>query len=136
MSNSTYTIICRGRRVPVSKDVYQAYHRHRERERYLCGQAADCERSLEQFSEDGVSVEYQYAMSRPSLEDDVHHKTQLARLRQIVCQLDRDEQLLLTALYVQGKSERSAAAELGMSQRTLHDKKKRILGKLHELLKI
>lgn len=130
----TYTIMVRGKRYTVPKAVYDAYYQHRERERYLHGLALAHERSLERFAQDGVSVEYQYAMSRPSLEDSVLHNQQLGRLRECLSQLCEADRILITALFYQGRSERSLAAELCIPQKTLHDRKQRVLCKLLKMM--
>lgn len=134
MQERTYTIKVQGTRYLVSKTVYEAYHQHREHERYLSNQAADQERSLERFAEEGVNVEYQYAKSRPSMEDEIVHKQQLHRLRQCLGELEVDERYIIHALFFQKRSERNLAAELHIPQRTLHDRKQRILCKMLKIM--
>ena len=55
-------------------------------------------------------------------------------LNRIVSALETSEQALLQAIYAEGKSERRLAAELGIPQRTLHDRKVRLLRKLKKIL--
>jgi len=55
-------------------------------------------------------------------------------LRQALTLLAEDERKLLQALFFEGKSERQAAREIGMPQRTLHDQKVNLLRKLKKIV--
>lgn len=48
--------------------------------------------------------------------------------------LNQDEKLLIHALYFEGKSERKVSEETGMPQKTINDRKRRIIAKLKKLL--
>lgn len=56
-------------------------------------------------------------------------------LEQALEKLSNEERYLITQLFYFGRSERDLVGELKIPQRTSHDKKKRILCKLHEFLK-
>ncbi len=56
-------------------------------------------------------------------------------LDQALEKLSDEERYLITQLFYFGRTERDLAGELKISQRTLHDKKHRILCKLHDFLK-
>lgn len=53
-----YTLIVKGKRIPVTYDVYKAYYQEYEHERYLKNKTAKYEHSLEQFIETGISIEF------------------------------------------------------------------------------
>jgi RNA polymerase sigma factor (sigma-70 family) len=129
-----YTLLVRGQRVEVSPEVYKAYYQAYEQERYAKDKALDVERSLDRFAEDGVNVEYQYAMSQPSLEDRVFHKQMKKKLPTVLDALTDEERKLVYELFYNGKSERQLAAQCGIPQRTLNDHKHRIMNKLKTLL--
>jgi hypothetical protein len=90
-----YTLLVCGKRVEVSRGVYKAYYKAYERERYTANLASDMERSLERFAEDGISVKYQYATSRPSLEDQVLHEQMKEKLIAALDTLSDDERMLI-----------------------------------------
>ena len=56
-------------------------------------------------------------------------------LDQALEKLSDEERYLITQLFYFGRTERDLADELKIPQRTLHDKKSRILCKLHDFLK-
>jgi RNA polymerase sigma factor (sigma-70 family) len=129
-----YTLLVRGKRVEVSSEVYKAYYKAYERERYTADVASDMERSLERFNEDGISVEYQYAMSRPSLEDQILHEQMKEKLTTALNTLDTYERMLIKELVINGKSERKLASECGIPSMTIHDHKHKIMNKLKTLI--
>ena len=129
-----YTLLVRRKRVEVSQEVYKAYYQAYERERYASKQALDMERSIERFAEDGVSVEYQYATSLPSLEDQVLHEQEKDKLNAALCVLRKDERMLIEELFFKGKSERQIALEYGIPRMTICSRKHGIIKKLKELL--
>ena len=48
--------------------------------------------------------------------------------------LEHDEASLIHALFYEGLSERQLSKRTGIPQRTIHDRKRRILVKLHKLM--
>lgn len=53
-----YTLIVKGKRIPVTYNVYKAYYQEYEHERYLKNKSAKHEHSLEQFIETDVSIKF------------------------------------------------------------------------------
>ena len=129
-----YTLLVRRKRVEVSREVYKAYYHAYERERYANKQALAIERSIERFAEDGVNAEYQYAISQPSLEDQVLHEQMKEKLAAALRVLSEDERMLIEELFFNGKSERQLAAQCGIPNMTIHDHKHKIMNKLKTLL--
>ena len=76
-----------------------------------------------QFSDAGESVED--AVLRKMAEDELHRALE---------KLTDEEYAFVYALFFEGKTERTYAKELGISQVAIHKKKQRILKKLKEIL--
>lgn len=53
-----YTLIVKGKRIPVTYDVYKTYYQEYEHERYLKNKSAKHEHSLEQCIETNVSIKF------------------------------------------------------------------------------
>ncbi len=132
--NKKYTIIVKRQRVEVSKAVYHAYHQAREAERYQRKCIKDNEYSLERFQEDGVNVEYSIVHVQPDIVDRLIQQELLQALALALQLLSAEERLLIEELFFNKKSERNLAAELGIANMTLHDRKHRILKKLKKML--
>lgn len=67
-------------------------------------------------------------------EDKVIHNEEIHRLRTALLELTSDEAASIHALFYEGLSERQLSKRTGVPQRTIHDRKKKILVKLHKLL--
>ena len=89
------------------------------------------EDSFERLCED---VHIQFASDDSSLEEELAHKDMLQRLRNAMGKLEHDEASLIHALFYEGLSERQLSKRTGIPQRTIHDRKRRILVKLHKLM--
>ena len=68
--------------------------------------------------------------------DEVADKIMIEKLYQGLDLLDKDERILIDALFFQGMSEREYAAVLGVYPNAVHKKKTRILEKLKKILKV
>lgn len=132
--NKRYTLVVRRKRIEVSREVYKAYYIAYEQERYAKNKAKKLERSLERFTEDGVNAEYQYAKSRPSLEDQFLHRQTIEKLAAALDTLSETERMLIDELFFNRKSERQLATQTGIHNMTLHSRKVKILGKLKKML--
>ncbi|HBW37379.1 sigma factor-like helix-turn-helix DNA-binding protein [Desulfosporosinus sp. BICA1-9] len=131
-----YTLLVRGTRVTVAKEVYKAYYHCRDREKYLDKLAEYNNISLEGCNEKGISVGYIISTAEDSMEDEIVQRDMVTRLEQCLLQLDEAERQLIIALFYLEKSEHQLAAETGIPRMTLHDRKVRALGKLKKLLEI
>lgn len=129
-----YSIIVKRQRVEVSEAVYWAYHKAREAERYQNRLVRQFEFSLEHFQEDGVNVEFSIARFQPTIEDKLIEQEQLWKLRMALVALTPEERLLIHELFFNGKSERTLSAMIAVPQKTINDRKKRILLKLRKLI--
>lgn len=129
-----YTLLVRGTRVTVTKEVYKAYYHYRDREKYLDKLAEDNNISLEGCNEKGISVEYIISTAEDSMEDEIVQCDMVKRLKQCLLQLNEAERQLIIALYYLQKSEHQLAAETGIPRMTINNRKKRILSQLKKLL--
>jgi RNA polymerase sigma factor (sigma-70 family) len=129
-----YTIFVKHQRVEVSKAVYHAYHKAREAERYQDKAARQFELSLERFQEDGVQVELQLSLYQPTVEDRLIQQEQLQKLGQALVTLNPEEKLLIHELFFNELSERNLSAKINVPQKTINDRKRKILLKLRNLM--
>ena len=133
-----YRIKVQGQLVPVSEEVYLTYHRMKRRETYL--EERDTTNGVFYYSAldtEGTNGEDVIPdLVSPRVEDAAVDKLLAEKLHQCLSQLTRDEQELIFTLFFQNKSERQLAAETGIPQKTINDRRHRILVKLKNLMKI
>ncbi|MDU7250784.1 MAG: sigma factor-like helix-turn-helix DNA-binding protein [Clostridium sp.] len=132
--NKKYTIVIKRQRVEVSEAVYHAYHKEREAERYQNKLIRQNELSLERFHEDGVNIDYLIVRVQPDVVDRLIHQEQLEVLWSALQSLPEDELSLIDELFFNDKSERELSAMISVPQKTINDRKKRILLKLRRLI--
>lgn len=129
-----YTLLVRGKHVPVTKEVYKAYYKYKEHEEYNNRLYAESTVSLEEAEEKGISLEYIIACQRCSIEDEIITGMMIAKMHRCLELLDKPERTLIVQLYLFDKSERQLSAETGIPYMTIHDRKIKILGKIKKLL--
>lgn len=129
-----YTIVVKRQRVEVSEAVYRAYHKEREAERYQNKLIHQNELSLERFREDSVNIDYLIVRVQPDIVDKLIHQEQLEALWSALQSLPEDERSLIDELFFNDKSERELSAMISVPQKTINDRKKRILIKLRRLI--
>ncbi|WP_312943099.1 sigma factor-like helix-turn-helix DNA-binding protein [Oscillibacter sp.] len=132
--NKKYTIVIKRQRVEVSEAIYRAYHKEREAERYQNKLIRQSELSLERFQDDGVNVDYLIVRVQPDIVDELIHQEQMEALWLALQSLPEDERFLIDELFFNGKSERELSAIISAPQKTINDRKKRILLKLRKLI--
>ncbi len=132
---SIYVLIVKKKRIVVSKEVYRAYYKHKEREKYLDGLAKAKNISLEACIQKGIQVEYVIACSQESIEDKLIKAEMIEKMLECLNFLDKNERMLINELFFNGKSERQLSLETGIPQRTINDRKRKILLKLKKFLK-
>ena len=118
----------------VSEAAYRAYHKEREAERYQSKLIRQNELSLERFQDDGVNVDYLIVRVQPDILDRLIHQEQLEALWIALQSLPEDERSLIDELFFNEKSERELSAMISVPQKTINDRKKRILLKLRKLI--
>lgn len=132
--NKKYTIVVKRQRVEVSEAVYRTYHKEREAERYQNKLIHQNELSLERFREDGVNIDYLIVRVQPDILEKLIHQEQLDALWSALQTLPEGERFLIDELFFNEKSERELSEMISVPQKTINDKKKRILLKLRRLI--
>ncbi|NLO86764.1 MAG: sigma-70 family RNA polymerase sigma factor [Clostridiales bacterium] len=151
----TYLIKAEDMYVLVSKEVYTVYA---QSERQLEYMALDLKRDRVLQGADGKAVldqtgqpsmlpereisldklmgeEWDYPSSTPSPETTVLDRLETTALHQSLSSLAVEERTLIEALFFEGLTERAYSERSGIPQKTVNDRKNRILKKLYQLLK-
>lgn len=76
----------------------------------------------------------QFAADAEDVEDAAVKSVMIEKMLACLKLLDPEEQELITQLFFKNKSERRLSAETGIAQRTINDRKVKILGKLKKLM--
>ncbi len=140
-----FFIFIEGARVLVSKEVYEAYHKMARRIRY---QEHDIKVGRIRRKEGEEAYYYSKEDSYDRLEevgaapttdadevvDEVVARQVRQRLYDILAELSPEEFGILFELFWNEKSERALSAETGIPQKTINDRKRRILQKLRRKL--
>lgn len=131
-----YQIKVQGQLVTVSKEIYLTYHRMKRREIYL--EERDTANGVFYYSamdtteingEDGIPD-----LASPRVEDVAVDKLIVEKLHWCLGQLGKEEQELIFTLFFQNKSEHQLSRETGIAQKTIHNRKVRILAQLKKLM--
>ena len=130
-----YTLIVKGKRIPVTYEVYKAYYQEYEHEKYLKNKAAKHEHSLEQFIEAGVSIEFLCLDSLTPVEDKVMKKEQLTHLHYCLNKLSAEEQEIIYGIFFEDKTEKQLAKQLQISASAVGYRKRKILRALLQEMK-
>lgn len=133
-----------GQAVPVSEQVYRAYHHYARKEEYFtydlktekfsCDQetqTAHFTPSREDSYERLLAANHQFASAGSSPEEEAVCSLWLADLMRGLSPEERD---IITQLYILNKSERQACAALHLALSTFHNRKNALLEKLRNLL--
>ncbi|MDE2443176.1 MAG: hypothetical protein O0X93_00710 [Methanocorpusculum sp.] len=139
-----YYLYIDGQAVPVSEQVYRAYHHYARKEKYFtydlktekfsCDQetqTAHFTPSREDSYERLLAANRQFASAGSSPEEEAVSSLWLADLMRGLSPEERD---IITQLYILDKSERQACAALHLALSTFHNRKKALLEKLRNLL--
>lgn len=134
--NKKYTLVVKKQRAEVSEDVYRAYHKEREAERYQRKLIHQNELSLERFQEDGVNADYLIVRVQPDIVDKLIQREQLQALYLALRLLSVEERSLVEELFFNEKSESQLARSIGVNQSTVSRRLAKILLKLKDLMEI
>ncbi len=127
-----YTLIVKGKRVPVSYEVYKAYYQEYEHERYLKNKATKHEYSIEQFIKIGVSIEFICLDSVTPIEDKVLKTEQVDHLQCCLDKLSAEEQMIIHSIFFAKKTEKEFAMQLQISASAVGYRKHKILKVLYQ----
>ena len=141
-------IWCNGQLIEVSEEVYKVYRQGKRKHRYLTVDlkiekikvdqekqtvivTPSREDSFDRLTDDN---NVQFADEDEAVEETVIHKLMIEKLRSVQDKLSPDEYALIYALYYRGLSERQLSSETGIPQKTINNRKRRILDKLKKFL--
>ena len=148
MDNNKRKLWVNGQLIEVSEEVYQVYMQGDRKMRYfetdlktertILAEDGTVQRiipsredSLDRLMDDNAR---QFSDASESVEDAVLRKLAEDELHRALEKLTDEEYALVYVLFFEGKTERSYAKELGVSQVAVHKKKQRILKKLKEII--
>ena len=134
--------------VEVSDEVYEVYTKGKRKDRYFTNDLKvekirvnqeketvtfipSREDSLDRLIEDN---DQQYADNSETVEDDAVKNVMVEKLKSVLDELSPDEYELIQALYYRGFSERKWSDETGLPQKTINNRRRKILRKLKKLL--
>ena len=134
MGKKEYHIYVRGKAVPVSEEVYKAYWKITEHEKYL--QRKDWKYDVIPFSAmdyDGHFVD-NIIDERIDLEKIVEVKMQIEELNKALATLTKKERELIEAIFYKEESLRSISKKEKVSYQAIGTRRDKILEKLRKLL--
>ena len=124
-----------GNLMEVSKEDYEEYYRQRNRQIYIDRRTSkNGDVSYNALTTDEFNGEDILIAEQPDVCDAVVESMMTDKLRKSLQLLNQDEKLLIHALYFERKSERKVSEETGIPQKTINDRKRRIIAKLKKLL--
>lgn len=134
MSKKYYWIID-GKYYEVSKETYQKFKREYDHARML----QRYENEVYVFSLDAMATEETtgydvIADLDVNVEETAVHNLMIEKLRDTMKKLDDEELDLIKQIYVDEKTQREIAAELGISQNAVNKRKIKLLNKLRKFL--
>ena len=148
----TYTELCRrmetdpsymdrlfiplhGMIMEVSKADYDDFYQKQRRQKYIDERSVENgDISYDMLTTDDFNGEDILIDDSEDIETQVVRKIMLDKLRAAFSLLSVDEKELLTALFFQEMSERDWSKISGIPQKTINDRKRRVLAKLKKLL--
>lgn len=119
----------------VSESFYLDFYKDKRRQKYLDECAAQYGTiSYDMLSTDDFNGEDILIDRDVDIAEEVAEKMTMEKLKQSMSLLSDGERELLDVLYFQGRSEREWSKVSGIPQKTINDRKRRILAKLKKLL--
>jgi len=135
-NKKAYTIIVKNVRIEVSEEVYRAYYKEREHEKYIDKVSRDKNISLDELIEIGFNIELNCSdIPKESAEDEAIKNILIEQIKEKLKLLEPEELLIIKEIFENGVSERELARRTGIPVQTLNDRKKAILNKLYWLMK-
>ena len=134
MPNKEYYLYVKGEAIPISEEVYKAYWKITEHEKYL--QRKDWKHNVIPFSaldHDGHFVET-ITDERIDLEKIVEVKMQIEELNKALAALTKKERELMEAIFYREESLRSIGKKEKVSYQAIGKRRDKILEKLRKLL--
>lgn len=123
-----------GTKVPVTKEVYEAYYEQERREEYHERMKKKLHQSYDELSETDHPAEEQLFASPTSVEELAERKMILEILLSALDKLADDERELIEKIYLKGESEREYAKRISVSKTTVFLRRGKILEKMKKLM--
>lgn len=124
-----------GMLMEVSEDAYKAFYREQRRQKYLNERSNDNgDFSYDMLTTDEFNGEDILVDTLSDTSGQAEKNILLDKLKKVLCELPDNERQLIDALFTQGLSEREWSAQSGIPQKTINDRKNRLLTKLRKLL--
>jgi len=130
-----YKIKINNQLVDVTEEVYYAYYRMANREKYL--EKCDQKNGLMHYQAldfDGMVGEAIMEDSRSDVLANIVTREEQGQLYQAISKLAEKDRELINAIYFYDQTEKEAAELLGVSQQAVHKRKTRILHELKNIL--
>ena len=126
-------ITLHGMLMEVYKDAYKSFYKDKRRQKYLNERSDDNgDFSYDMLTTDEFNGEDILVDEVADTAGEAEKNLLLDKLRLVIAGLSEDERQLLDALYYQGLTERDWSAQSGIPQKTINDRKKRLLIKLRK----
>ena len=135
MDKKEYYLYVKGKAVPVSEEIYKAYWKITEHEKYL--QRKDWKHNIISFSaldHDGHFVD-NIIDEKMDLEKIVELKMPIEELHRVINTLTKEEQELMEAIFYREESLRSIGKKENVSYQAIGKRRDKILEKLRKILK-
>lgn len=124
-----------GMLMEVTEETYRDFYKAGRCQKYIDERSVENgDFSYDMLTTDDFNGEDILIDTSQEIDEAVVHKIMLDKLRDSLVLLSDDEQKLINALFFRNFSEREWSAETGIPQKTINDRKRRILIKLKKLL--
>ena len=135
MAKKEYYILVNGDKVAVSKEIYQAYWKHTNREKYL--ERLDRQNRLLLFSYLDQEGNFEESLEDKSVDVEklVETKEAIEELHLALSKLNGEEREIIDALYFREETVRDVANVFNISHPALIKRRNKILEKLKNILK-
>ncbi len=142
-------ILINGILVSVSDEVYSVYTKSQRKLKYFTEDLKKEKIIVNQEEEKIVYIasredsydrliddnDEQFAIDEETVESQAIKHIAYERLHKAIAMLSKEEQELINSLYFEGLSERKLSRKTGIPQRTINDRKRKILKKIKNILK-
>ena len=135
MAKKEYYLYVKGKAIPVSEEVYKAYWKITEHEKYLYRKDREhCVLPFSSFDYDGHFVD-NIIDEKIDLEKIVEVRMQIEELHRALNTLTKEERELMEAIFYKEESLRSIGKKEKVSYQAISKRRDKILEKLRKILK-
>lgn len=124
-----------GMLMEVTEEIYRDFYKSQRRQKYIDERSVgNGDFSYDMLTTDDFNGEDILIDTSQEIDNAVIHKIMLDKLSDSILLLSDDEQELINALFFRNLSERKWSDETGIPQKTINDRKHRIIAKLKKYL--